>query len=90
MVISGSTILFSATFYDDAGAVVKPDNVRCIIYSGLAKKLDELLVTQTEEGGYTAEYIVPANGAYFFEFAGMIEGKPYINRQKFVARFSEN
>lgn len=90
MVISGSTILFKATFYDDAGAAVKPDDVKCVIYSGLAKKLDELLVTQTGEDGYTAEYTVPANGVYFFEFAGMIKGKPYINRQKFVAQFSEN
>lgn len=86
-VLSGNTILLESVFYDWEGALIDPSSVTVTIYNSKLVSIEELEPQNIRKGYYTVLYTVPDVGTYTYEFKGIIEGKPYINRASFTVKF---
>ena len=86
MALIGNTVRLKVEFKTFDGVLVNPENVKLRIYSGSNKKnglLEEINVEPIEEGKYQYDYTIPEGlGFLYFEFSGILEGKPILGRMK--------
>lgn len=88
MVLVGNTVRLCGVFYDWDDKPVDPDKVSLIIYDGNKKRLEELEPSREAPGQYLYDYVVKEKGVFYFEFYGLINGLPSLNRQQLTVGFT--
>lgn len=87
MATIGDTIRLKAEFRTWNGIAADPDNIVLRIYDSYRKQIgDDILIGsehRTGPGAYQYDYIVTNQSKpTFFEFSGMLEGKPIVGRSE--------
>lgn len=86
----GNTIRLRAIFQDWDGQPSDPDDVSVRIYSASRKLLRDVLLTsenRLETGVWFYDHLAPGAGTYIFEFWGLLDGSPSLNRSSFCVIF---
>lgn len=82
--IIGDTSRLYTSFYNYADALADPDTVTVVIYSHEGQvELKTGAATRESTGVYYYDYIIPAGvpSPLVYEFGGMLDGKPTVNRE---------
>ena len=79
----GNTVRLKAEFTDFNGELVDVMDATLTVYEGKNKVLVEVTPERLSEGVYFYDYIVPefSGGSLYFEFKGMLDGKPILGRE---------
>lgn len=86
---SGNTIKLKGRFGDFEGEdrVITPDQVNLKIYNSNWDQIENVQVNEQDSDGYFIYYYsFEEVGTYYYEWIGMFEGQPSLEREKIVIK----
>ena len=82
---AGNTIKLKGRFsdFEDSNLIIPPDQVNLKIYNASWKLIDNIQVNdQDQEGYYVYFYVFDEVGTYYYEWFGVFEGLPSLERKR--------
>lgn len=90
---TGNTVTLQGSFYhQDTDILMDPDEVKLKVYNSDYKQIDEVLLGASNKistGVYEYKYTFEQKGIFYYEFYGLINGLPSLNRKKIEIKFIE-
>lgn len=89
MPLTGDTIRLKGEFRDFDGQLADPDEAGLTIYDGSHRDLEVLIPEKSSVGKYYYDYTIPTDrtGVIYFEFKGVLGGRPIVGRAAFVSEW---
>ena len=85
----GNTIKLKGRFgdFEDETRLVSPDQVNLKIYNSNWNQIENVEVhDQDSEGYYTHYYVFDEVGTYYYEWVGLFNGQPSLEREKILIK----
>lgn len=86
--LAGNTVRLYGTFYhmENRDDVIQPELVNLIIYDYKWDQIESFVVGldnyNESTGAYTFDYVFQDVGTFYYEWNGMVDGMPSIEREK--------